>query len=191
MLSIAFIVSCLQRPVLPSAKGGEFSRSTGAASIMLLAAGSRRRCQVGPLVLPGRAVAPMGRAIHIGALHATRGMPMRTVLIASLALASIGGAVLAETSAPVPPGPVPPTLAQAAARPPAAAPIKAGKRVRNGRGRRTVVAQRPDTARRQTAAAEALSSCLAMWEPATHMTKRQWERACRRVADRLKDTAVR
>jgi hypothetical protein len=116
---------------------------------------------------------------------------MRTALIAFLALASIGGAVVAETGAPVPPEPVPPSLAQAAARPAAAAPVRAGKRVRNGRARRTVVAQRPDTARRQTAAAEALSSCLAMWEPATHMTRRQWERACRRVAERLKDTTLR
>jgi hypothetical protein len=116
---------------------------------------------------------------------------MRTALIAFLALASIGGGVVAETGAPVPPEPVPPSLAQAAARPAAAAPIRAGKRVRNGRARRTVVAQRPDTPRRQTAAAEALSSCLAMWEPATHMTKRQWERACRRVAERLKDTTLR
>jgi hypothetical protein len=34
---------------------------------------------------------------------------------------------------------------------------------------------------------EALTSCLGMWEPATHMTKAQWARACRRVAERLND----
>ena len=30
-------------------------------------------------------------------------------------------------------------------------------------------------------------SCLEIWDPATHMTRREWDRACRRVAERLKD----
>ena len=35
--------------------------------------------------------------------------------------------------------------------------------------------------------AEYLTQCLKDWEPATHMTKNDWERTCRRVAqDRLK-----
>ncbi|MBO0765838.1 MAG: hypothetical protein J2P50_14805, partial [Hyphomicrobiaceae bacterium] len=62
---------------------------------------------------------------------------------------------------------------------------------RNGRAGRTVVAQRADPAQAPTISDDTLSSCLAMWEPATHMTKREWARACRRVADRLKNTTVR
>jgi hypothetical protein len=30
-----------------------------------------------------------------------------------------------------------------------------------------------------------------MWEPATHMTRDQWARACRRVAERLKDLVLK
>ena len=38
------------------------------------------------------------------------------------------------------------------------------------------------------------ASRLAIRDPATHMTRREWDRACRRVAERLKefqDMAVR
>lgn len=38
--------------------------------------------------------------------------------------------------------------------------------------------------------ADNLSSCIGMWEPATHMTRRQWARACQRVAERLKSTTL-
>jgi hypothetical protein len=31
--------------------------------------------------------------------------------------------------------------------------------------------------------AEYLSQCMQDWEPATHMTKKDWERTCRRVVD--------
>jgi len=34
---------------------------------------------------------------------------------------------------------------------------------------------------------EALASCLAQWEKSTHMTRQEWGRACRRVADRLRN----
>jgi len=38
---------------------------------------------------------------------------------------------------------------------------------------------------------EALASCLAQWEKSTHMTKQEWGRACRRVADRLRNLTVK
>jgi hypothetical protein len=118
---------------------------------------------------------------------------MRTALIASLSLVWMGGAALAETNAPALSDRAPSSLAQAPARPLAATPVKATKRVRNGKANRKLVAEnRPQSARGSTsAAADALSSCLAMWEPATHMTKREWARACQRVAERLKDTTLR
>lgn len=38
---------------------------------------------------------------------------------------------------------------------------------------------------------EALASCLAQWDKSTHMTKQEWSRACRRVADRLRNLIVK
>ena len=34
--------------------------------------------------------------------------------------------------------------------------------------------------------AKELSDCEGRWEAATHMTKKQWSRTCRRVLDRLR-----
>ncbi|HEY1247305.1 MAG TPA: hypothetical protein VGF29_20990 [Hyphomicrobiaceae bacterium] len=114
---------------------------------------------------------------------------MRTALIASLLLAWIGGAALAETRAPAPPEPTSPTLVQVA---PARSLLSRARRAKRGRAGRTVVAgKRVEAARGPTSPSDALSSCLALWEPATHMTRRQWARACRRVAERLKDTTLR
>jgi hypothetical protein len=70
-------------------------------------------------------------------------------------------------------------------------PAKAGKRTREARKARRVAALdgRPARATGATGTVEeALTSCLSMWEPATHMSKVQWARACRRVAERLNDT---
>jgi regulator of sirC expression with transglutaminase-like and TPR domain len=41
------------------------------------------------------------------------------------------------------------------------------------------------------AATDAFTSCLSQWEKATHMSKREWERACRRVANRLQNLTVK
>ncbi len=40
-------------------------------------------------------------------------------------------------------------------------------------------------------ASETLTSCLGMWEPATHMTRQQWAQACRRVENRLQSLTVK
>jgi hypothetical protein len=37
------------------------------------------------------------------------------------------------------------------------------------------------------AANHSLTTCLAMWEASTHMSKREWTRACQRVDDRLRN----
>ncbi len=37
---------------------------------------------------------------------------------------------------------------------------------------------------------ETYQSCLSMWEAATHMTRQEWARACRRVENRLQDLRV-
>jgi hypothetical protein len=114
---------------------------------------------------------------------------MRTALIASLSLAWTGGAALAETKAPAPSEPASPTLVQAA---PARPLLSGTRRAKRGRAARIVVAEKgAESARGPTSPSDALSSCLALWEPATHMTRRQWARACQRVAERLKDTTLR
>jgi len=51
--------------------------------------------------------------------------------------------------------------------------------------------KRPEGPKGKGDVADPLASCLAMWEPATHMTRQQWARACRRVADRLRDTVIK
>ncbi len=38
---------------------------------------------------------------------------------------------------------------------------------------------------------DAFASCVSQWEKATHMSKREWERACRRVANRLQNLTVK
>jgi hypothetical protein len=111
---------------------------------------------------------------------------MRCVLAVLVPLAWLGSAALAQ--APAPSGQAAAGVTQAAAG--ASASTKAVKRQRNGRrARRVAVADRPEQRPRSTSTVEeALTSCLALWEPATHMTKGQWARACRRVAERLRDT---
>jgi hypothetical protein len=90
-------------------------------------------------------------------------------------------------SAAVAQSPAPGVSAQAAA---TATPVPAGvagKRTREGRRARRVAVADRRPARATGTIEEALTSCLGMWEPATHMTKAQWARACRRVAERLND----
>jgi hypothetical protein len=111
---------------------------------------------------------------------------MRSVLAVLVALVGVGGAAVAQS--PAPSGRAAAGVAQAPAG--ATAPTKAVKRERNGgRARRVAVADRPQQRpTRASTVEEALTSCLALWEPATHMTRSQWARACRRVAERLRGT---
>lgn len=110
---------------------------------------------------------------------------MHSVLAALVPLVWLSGAALAQAPAPA---------SQAAigvAQPPAsaAAPAKAVKRKSNSRARRVAVADRKqERPRGPSTVEEALTSCLALWEPGTHMTRREWARACRRVAERLRST---
>jgi hypothetical protein len=67
------------------------------------------------------------------------------------------------------------TLAQPAPAPPSAS--------SDPKSRQTGVEKGPDT--------ESLASCLAMWEGSTHMSKREWARACRRVDERLRNLSVK
>ncbi len=43
----------------------------------------------------------------------------------------------------------------------------------------------------EPAANQSLTTCLAMWEASTHMSKREWARACQRVDDRLRNLMVK
>ncbi|HWE19496.1 MAG TPA: hypothetical protein VG758_20310 [Hyphomicrobiaceae bacterium] len=108
---------------------------------------------------------------------------MRTALLVSLFFALTAGSALAQTTMPALSSQASPNLVQAPAG-------KATKRARNAR-RIAVADSRSERLRGPSTVDDALSSCLVLWEPATHMTKGQWARACRRVAERLKDTTVR
>jgi hypothetical protein len=110
---------------------------------------------------------------------------MRTALIVSLSLCWSAGMAVAQTAAPT--APKPPEAAAPAARPAedAKKPApEATKRGKAGDGGEKKAPEKP-------AGLDALGSCLEMWEPSTHMTRQQWARACRRVAERLKDLTVK
>lgn len=99
---------------------------------------------------------------------------MRTALIVSISLGWIASAALAQT---VPPSPPPKATDKSA--PPASGP--GDKKGKFG----------PENPTGKGDVTDALASCLAMWEPATHMSRQEWARACRRVADRLKNTVLK
>jgi hypothetical protein len=110
---------------------------------------------------------------------------MRTALLASLSFGWIASSALAQaparTNALALSSQAPPSLVQ---EPAGKATKAAGRDGTDGRPHRGGAPARPEHRRGR------LSGCLVLWEPATHMTKRQWARACQRVAERLKDTAV-
>jgi hypothetical protein len=67
--------------------------------------------------------------------------------------------------------------------PPASSADRAGAQFgKNDAGRRSA---------KKNTTNEALASCLAQWEKSTHMTRQEWSRACRRVADRLRNLTVK
>jgi hypothetical protein len=113
---------------------------------------------------------------------------MRSVLAVLVPFVWLGSAAaLAQAPAPTPSGQAAVGVVQTPAA--ASAPVKATKRARNGRARRVAVADKGQgRPRGPSSVDEALSTCLVLWEPATHMTKREWTRACHRVAERLRDT---
>jgi hypothetical protein len=112
---------------------------------------------------------------------------MRSALVLFLCAGSIGGAALAQTPAPTLSGQALMVQSQV----PAGARAKAAGKAKTGRAQRRLVAdKRAQPKATARADDDTLTSCLELWEPATHMTRRQWDRACRRVAERLKDTRV-
>jgi hypothetical protein len=96
---------------------------------------------------------------------------MRAVLILIVAVGCAANVSLAQTAAH-PPGAAEAKLAQSTA--PADRAPPAGK-----------------TPRSKEPANEALASCMAQWDKGTHMSRQEWNRACRRVANRLHNLNVK
>ena len=112
---------------------------------------------------------------------------MRNVLAVLLALVCVGGAALAQTPAPAHSGHAAAGAAPAPAG--ASAPAKTARRERRHKARRVAVADKlQERPRGPSTVDEALTSCLALWDPATHMSKQEWARACKRVAEHLRST---
>jgi len=86
---------------------------------------------------------------------------MRCNVVAFLILVLSAGAALAQT------GPAAPTAPTSGA---TLASVEAGK---------------------QKAHAAAIADCEAMWDRATHMTRKEWSRTCRRVQLRLQQLELR
>lgn len=79
-------------------------------------------------------------------------------------------------------------LAQTTAQLPAAAEAKIAQATAPA-GRRAQPAGKMPA--RKKPANDALASCLAQWDKGTHMSRQEWNRACRRVADRLQNLNVK
>lgn len=104
---------------------------------------------------------------------------MRTALIVAFSLCWIAGVAFAQTAQP-------PTSTATDSAP------AAGKKKGRMKGGETAEKALPPPEGK--AVRDAYATCLEIWDPATHMTRREWDRACRRVAERLKefqDMAVR
>jgi hypothetical protein len=108
-------------------------------------------------------------------------MLMRTAL-ALLSLVWIGGAALAQVAPTTPPAPKTAADAKGAVSTPAAA-----RKTKKARREKVAATTKPAKA----TPPDALTSCLQLWEPATHMTRSEWARACRRVDERLKAATLR
>jgi hypothetical protein len=125
----------------------------------------------------------MGRAAE-GRLPGV-GERMRTVL-GLLGLICIGGAALLPAALAQSTS-VAPQASRAAAdtkiTPTAGAPVRNGRKARRKGGVPEQAATRAPPPSRQ--------SCLDLWEPATHMTRRQWARACRGLDERLASVTLR
>jgi hypothetical protein len=96
---------------------------------------------------------------------------MRTALIVSFLLCWVAGVAVAQTGSPFAPK----------------APDAAAPRAKKSKKNKPGGEKAPESSTSQ----DALGSCLEMWEPATHMSKREWARACRRVAERLNDLTMK
>lgn len=92
------------------------------------------------------------------------------VLIMSSILGCIASVAAAQTSPP-----------------PAAADQMAAQSGKMPTGRRDP----KGTAETKGATRDALASCLSQWEKSTHMSRQEWGRACRRVANRLQNLQVK
>jgi hypothetical protein len=104
---------------------------------------------------------------------------MRTILIVAFSLCWMAGAAFAQTTQP-------PSSKATDASP------AAGKK--KGRLKGGDAAEKELPPPDGKVVRDAYASCLEIWDPATHMTRREWDRACRRVAERLrevKDMAAR
>jgi hypothetical protein len=106
---------------------------------------------------------------------------MRTTVIVSLSLIWLASAALAQSGPPSPQPKAPAASAQPSADGPAS---------KKKMGQGDTVAKQPQAPDGKSGLTDALSTCLEIWDPATHMTRQEWARACRRVADRLKSTTV-
>jgi hypothetical protein len=80
-------------------------------------------------------------------------------------------------------------LAQMTAQPPAAA--AEAKLAQNAAPADRRAQPAGKTPVRKKPANDALASCLAQWDKGTHMSRQEWNRACRRVANRLQNLNVK
>jgi hypothetical protein len=124
----------------------------------------------------------------------TSGEFMRTA-VALVALIAVGGAALAQVT-PSGPAPTPAADVKAGATVTKTGADKKGRKTRRPNGD----AKTGDTATNARGTGNTaksldlggtLASCLELWEPATHMTRQEWGRACRRVDERLKAISLR
>jgi hypothetical protein len=87
---------------------------------------------------------------------------MRATLIVAFCLAAVAGMAVAQTA------------------PPSSSPAKKGKA-------KTEAAEKAPTEADGKGTFNWYADCLKLWEPATHMSRKEWDRACRRQAQLQKE----
>jgi hypothetical protein len=103
---------------------------------------------------------------------------MRRPVLAACLLLALGSVASSQSGAPDD-GPSPMEILSPAAPPPPAAAKAPGVLAKADP---KADAAKADAANKPESNAEYLAQCLRDWDAATHMTRREWSRTCRRVA---------
>ena len=120
---------------------------------------------------------------------------MRVVIVASMVLGLTGSALAQSGSSP----PGPPPSSPRPAQPPSVTtpPAVPGEQRATVTGRRqppagaNAPAQAPSKGAAKNPVDDEYADCMRLWEPATHMTKPEWSRTCRRVQSRLNQVQIK
>jgi hypothetical protein len=107
---------------------------------------------------------------------------MRLLLLAGSLAFSLAATAAADPDAPEAPSPAAVAPAASAAAPPASEGAKEPQSPPSAAAKPKPDPKKPEQDKRALAATY-FKQCMQDWDAATHMTRKEWERTCRRVVD--------